>query len=72
LSILPDGSYEQVKSSVSAEEATRTAIALVRSIGGKLGTTKRVIITDSDDFINWEWKFGEGIVYPPELARKEV
>ena len=68
----PDGTCEWVKRSVSAEEATRTAVSLARSVGAKLGTTKRVIITDAGDFTNWEWIFGKGIVYPPELIRKEV
>jgi len=26
---------------------------------------KRVIITDGGDCINFEWKKGEGIVFPP-------
>ena len=26
------------------------------------------IITDGGDFTNWEWKYGEGLVYPPELV----
>lgn len=26
---------------------------------------RRVIITDGDDFTVFEWKFGEGVTYPP-------
>lgn len=59
-----DGRYEEVKRFVSSEEAVTTAIALTRSVGGQLGTTVRVIITDRGDCINWEWKYGEGIVFP--------
>lgn len=63
-----DDTHEYVKRSIGAEEAITLAIQLCRSVGGRLGTTKRVIITDEGDFTNWEWVFGQGIVYPPELA----
>ena len=63
-----DASYEYVARNVGAEEAVRLATQLCRSVGGRLGTTKRVIITDGGDAINWEWKHGEGVVYPPELV----
>jgi hypothetical protein len=32
----------------------------------KMGWTHRVIIVDSDDCIIAEWKFGEGITWPPQ------
>jgi hypothetical protein len=63
-----DGSYEYVRRFVSDEEAVLAAIHYSSSVGAKLGTTQRVIITDGGDCINWEWEFGKGITYPPELA----
>jgi hypothetical protein len=36
------------------------------SVGAKMGTTNRVIITDSGDCTNAEWVFGEGLVFPSE------
>lgn len=62
----PDGSYEQVSSRVGPMEATRRALKLTETLGAKLGTTTRIIITDSGDNINFEWKFGQGVVYPPK------
>lgn len=65
-----DDSYEYLGRYLSDENAVRMAVQAARSVGAKLGTTKRVIITDGGDCINWEWKHGEGIVYPPELVRQ--
>lgn len=59
----PDESYEYVRRWVSAEEAVKAAHHYTHSIGAQLGTTTRVIITDGGDCVNFEWKFGEGIVF---------
>lgn len=61
-----DGSYERVREFVSADEAMRAFKHYTSSVGAQMGMTVRVIITDSDDFTNAEWKFGEGITFPPE------
>jgi len=61
-----DGSYEYVRRYVDAEEASRATAHYCGSVGAKLGFTKRVIVTDGGDCICFEWKFGEGIVYPPK------
>ena len=60
-----DGTREDVIRFVGAEQAVKCAEALAASIGGQLGTTRRVIITDGGDFCVWEWKFNEGVVFPP-------
>ena len=67
----PDGNYEYVREWVSAEEAGKAFQHYTTSVGAKLGTTVRVIITDGGDSINAEWQFGKGITYPPpeELER---
>lgn len=62
-----DETYEYVRRHVSAEEAMTAFEHYCTSVGAKLGTTARVIITDSGDFTNMEWKRGEGIVYPENL-----
>ncbi len=31
----------------------------------QIGIIRRVIITDGGDYTNFEWKFGEGVTYPP-------
>lgn len=58
-----DGSTEEVQRFVSAEKAVDVAMGLVLSVGGQLGTTVRVIITDGGDCINWEWKYGQGVTF---------
>ena len=65
-----DGSYEYFVRFVDPETAVKKAIHCSTSVGAKLGTTVRVIITDGGDLTNWEWKKGEGIVFPPEVAGK--
>ena len=60
-----DESYEYVRRHVPAEEAVEAAKHYCTSVGAQLGTTCRVIITDDGDSTNFEWRFGEGIVFPP-------
>lgn len=58
-----DGTSECVREFVSAEEAVKAAHHYCHSVGARLGTTRRVIITDGDDCTNFEWKFGEGVTF---------
>lgn len=58
-----DGTSEYVRRNVSPEEAVNAAKHYCTSVGAQLGTTQRVIITDGEDFTNFEWKFGEGITF---------
>lgn len=61
--------YEEVVRFTDAETAVNVARNLTQSVGGRLGTTRRVIITDGGDFTAFEWKFGEGVVFPkPEQS----
>lgn len=66
-----DGSYEAVRQWVEAEEAVKVAQHYCNSIGAKIGTTRRVIITDGGDCTTFEWKYGEGVVFPPK-EKEEV
>jgi hypothetical protein len=59
-----DGSYECVCQCATAERAFEIFKNYTLSVGARLGTTVRVIITDGDDYTNAEWKFGEGLTYP--------
>lgn len=59
-----DGSQERVLEFVDAETAVNKAIFITQSVGGRLGTTKRVIVTDGGDCINFEWIHGKGVVFP--------
>lgn len=67
----PDGNYYYEKQFCGCEEAVNTAMSLIRRPAAKLGIIRRVIITDGGDCCNWEWKHGEGIVYPPELKGRQ-
>lgn len=65
-----DGTNEPLKRFVSAKEAVETAIRFSRSVGARIGTTVRVIVTDGDDWCCWEWKHGQGVVFPiPEAMQ---
>lgn len=60
----PDGQYERVCAYVSAEKAVTVAKGLCTSVGARIGTTRRVLITDGGDCVSFEWKFGQGMTYP--------
>lgn len=64
----PDDTSECVRQFVSAEEAVTAAHHYTTSVGARIGTTRRVIITDGDDFTVFEWKAGEGVTHPPRNA----
>jgi hypothetical protein len=61
----PDESYEYVKRFVGAEEAVKTAKSYTERPAAQIGIIRRVIVTDGGDCIAFEWKFGEGVTYPP-------
>lgn len=63
-----NGYREDVLRFVEAEEAIRTATNLASSVGARIGTTQRVIVTDGMDCCCWEWTHSEGITFPPEVA----
>lgn len=63
-----DENYEQVRNNVDANEAMKAFVFYSSSVGARIGTTKRVIITNIGDCVNAEWIFGKGLVYPPQAA----
>jgi hypothetical protein len=65
-----DGTHEYVRRFVAAEEAVKAFQGYTTSVGARLGTTRRVIITDGGDCINMEWQFGKGVTFPPEEIRQ--
>jgi hypothetical protein len=67
-----DGTYEYVRRGVDAREAVETAKVYTSNPAALLGITKRVIITDGGDCTNFEWRFGEGVVYPPSDGTRFV
>jgi hypothetical protein len=67
----PDGTYERVRAHVGGEEASKAFEHYTHSVGARMGTTVRVIITDGGDLTCAEWLFGEGIVFPAKEASSE-
>ena len=60
-----NGNYEAVLRWVDCKTAILQVRALAESVGGVAGTTSRIIITDGGDYTVFEWKFGLGVVFPP-------
>lgn len=63
----PDGTYERVRSFVTAEEAVKAAKHYTQNVAAKMGVTERVIITDGGDCTVFEWLKGKGQVWPEPL-----
>lgn len=61
---IPDSNYERVKQFVGGDEAGKCAEFLCTNVAARMGLTRRVIITDGGDCINFEWKYGEGMTFP--------
>lgn len=64
----PNGQYEYVRRFVPAQEAVEVFKHYVTCVGARLGTTRRVIITDGGDCVAAEWTFEEGFTFPPEFV----
>jgi len=65
---LVDGTHEYIKRWITAREAVEIAqsYTMPSRPGVKLGIIRRVIITDSGDYINWEWQHGVGVTFPKD------
>ncbi len=68
----PDGKWERVRELVDVHEALKAASHYITCVGAQVGTTVRVMITDNGDCCVFEWKRGEGVVFPPEETRDHV
>jgi hypothetical protein len=60
-----NGEHKNVRRFVSAQEAGRAFQHYTTSPGAQLGSTVRVIVIDRHDCIVREWKFEQGITFPP-------
>lgn len=67
-----DGTHEYVRRNVPVEEAVEAAKHYTTSVGAKMGTTVRVMITDSGDLCCFDWIRGQGIVFPPPQGPEVV
>jgi hypothetical protein len=59
----PDETYEKVLEWVGPEEAVKMAAQLAGSVGARIGTTRRIIITDGGDHTCFQWEFGKGVTF---------
>ena len=64
-----NGSYEQVREFVSAEEALTAFNHYTHNVASRIGITARVIMTDGGDSIVFEWKHGLGITFRPGMEK---
>jgi hypothetical protein len=69
---LIDGTQEQVRAFVSADEAVRAAHHYTHNVAAVAGVTLRVIITDGLDCTVFEWRKGEGVVFPTLQERQSA
>jgi hypothetical protein len=63
-----DGTYERVRSFVSAEEAVAALGHYTSNVAVKMGIIAKVIITDGGDSVVAEWVKDKGLVYPHETV----
>jgi hypothetical protein len=68
----PDDGYEYVARNIPAKESIELMKRLTESVGGRIGTTVRVIVTDGGDSTVAEWQFGKGVTYPTPEMRQGV
>jgi hypothetical protein len=64
-----DGRRQDVRRFVSAKEACRAFQYFTSSLGAQLHSTVRVIIIDGSDCMVREWKFEQGVTFPPPRGR---
>ena len=64
----PDEQYTVVKQFVPFREAILAARDCTRKPAVRLGVIRRVIITDGGDCCVFEWKYGEGVTFPPDTG----
>lgn len=67
----PDGTNECVGEHMLAEGAVLTARDYILRPAAKIGVIAKVMIVDAGDYCVFEWRYGEGIVFPPDLKKKE-
>jgi hypothetical protein len=68
---LQGGIQERVRHFVSATEAMEAARHYTTCVAARMGITERVIITDGGDCTCFEWKQGEGVVFPPRPSKEQ-
>jgi hypothetical protein len=65
------GQHEEVRF-VEAERAVAASRRLAHGPASALGIVERVIITDGGDCCCFEWRRGEGVVFPPAEEKSDA
>lgn len=65
-----DGHYEYVLRNLLARPALEAAYHHTHNVSANVGLTQRVILTDTGDCIAFEWRYGEGVVFPKLETKK--
>jgi len=58
---LDDGTCNYVRTDANIDDAVAVFATIVNCVGARIGTTRRVVITDGRDSV--QWTFGRGISY---------
>lgn len=66
----PQGIHHPERRWIGAREAVELAKQLTERPAAQIGIIKRVIVTDGGDFCVFEWKHGEGVVFPKQEQSK--
>ena len=67
----PADNYYTEKRFVPAAEAMECVVDLIQRPAAKAGIIIKVMITDGGDCCVFEWKNGEGVVFPPPMEKKQ-
>jgi len=59
-----DDSYEYVYRGLPVDELKDKLLHYTQSVGARMGFVRRVIATDMGDRTVFEWRYGEGVVFP--------
>jgi hypothetical protein len=65
----PDGNSNLELAHVDARTAVDFAMDFPNRPAGLMGVIRRVIITDGGDFCVYDWRHGDGQVYPERVSR---
>jgi hypothetical protein len=63
--IYPDGSNTKERETIPGEAAFKFAFQATKRPAALIGMLREVMITDMGDCCVFLWKYGEGVVFPP-------
>ena len=67
-----DRTYRYVDRGMLLRPATTAFVSAINHKDARRGVVRRVIMTDGGDIIVAEWKYSEGMVFPPKLKGMQL